>query len=116
MELENIETRSPSDHVELDALLNEAETCGEGPKFVVFVHDPKKCPDDGLENVARKVKNNPNIQAIELRRPLTTEMEAVLTWRMPSLSDACSMIIYIHHQTYYEVENNAPLDLVRYYY
>ncbi|CAD5220795.1 unnamed protein product [Bursaphelenchus xylophilus] len=106
---ENPKVYRPEDHVELEALLNMADSCNEpDKKLIILVQDEQRCPDfHSVTNLARGLKNNPNIIVAEMKRPLTSEMEAVLKWRMPSLSDACKMTIYLNSQTYYETDSNA---------
>ncbi|CAD5215124.1 unnamed protein product [Bursaphelenchus okinawaensis] len=110
---ENPDVERPSDYVELDALLNGADRCDEPEKkFIVMVQDEKKCMDVHIVNLARGLKSNANITVVELKRPLSQEMEAVLKWRMPFLSDSCKMIVYLNSQTYYEMDSTVQPSLL----
>jgi hypothetical protein len=70
-----------------------------------MVHGPF-CIDDLLPNIARSFLHKPKVDVIELIRPLTPETEAMLNWRLPGLSDSCRMLIYLHGDTYFELEKN----------
>ncbi|KAI6225291.1 putative potassium channel regulatory protein sup-10 [Aphelenchoides fujianensis] len=81
----------PTDHTELNEVLNK---------------DLQHCADALLENIARSFTNDNEVNVVELRRPLSTETEALLTSRLPGLSDSCRMLILLYRNAFYEVEKN----------
>ncbi|KAI1724645.1 putative potassium channel regulatory protein sup-10 [Ditylenchus destructor] len=109
-ELENAAIVRPANYRELDSWLGKSrEYCDsllQEQKFVVLVHHLSQCRDYLLENIARSFHNDSNVTVIEVARPLTTEAEVVLSWRLGGLSQQCRMIIVVHNNAFIEVNND----------
>ncbi|KAI6241752.1 hypothetical protein M3Y99_00338200 [Aphelenchoides fujianensis] len=98
----------PTDHMELNEVLNKVwGHCDEtAQRYLVIVQDLQHCADALLENIARSFTNDNEVNVVELRRPLSTETEALLTSRLPGLSDSCRMLILLYRNAFYELEKN----------
>ncbi|KAI6176541.1 hypothetical protein M3Y97_00809200 [Aphelenchoides bicaudatus] len=91
---EHAPIRQIDDYEGLNLLLNEAlMSCDEfSLRYLLMVQDLVKCSDSLV---------------VELRRPMSIQTEATLTWRLPGLSNSCRMIVFLHKGSYFEVDKDT---------
>lgn len=90
-----------ADAEQLDVVLNEVySSCtSDATRFLLLVHDPDRCTDALLDNIARSFVDDGGqspVRVLELRRPLSAEAATLIAQRLPTLSGACRMLLVLH--------------------
>lgn len=96
-----------SDHHELNQWLGggvaDCESSIVPRTVVLLVHHPDICQHPHAENIVRSFHNDDNITLVELERPLSSETEVILQWRLSALSQRCRMLILVNNNAYEEL-------------
>ncbi|PAV75195.1 hypothetical protein WR25_02785 [Diploscapter pachys] len=92
----------PKDHQQLESYLSNTFNCSA--KYIGLMNDEIKCPLGYFPNIAR-ITAPLGLQAIHIQQPLTAEMLAVITRRLPKLfpKRSCAIIFILYEDSYTQI-------------
>ncbi|KAH7731237.1 SUP-10 protein [Aphelenchoides avenae] len=102
----------PDNYVMLDEIIEKARECDTQQRYLLLVHDLELCRDYLLYNIGRSFHDLRNLTVVELRRPLSSQEEVLIQFRLPGTSGQCRMIIVLGNRGFEELDRDlTPAEL-----